>query len=132
MSDLIYRAVTILIVFVTFLLPAQPNNAPVTVKEVTTQSNRISYTYTNKTNKITDSSSWVSAFEKNVDGEWIPVKYCQAIPEVAYNVFPGRTDSSSFKVKNLTVGEYRLTISYNLRSTEKLTGSSSVIFEITE
>lgn len=140
MTNLISKILTFVVLLVTLVLPANPNNAPVTVKEVTTQSEYISYTYTNRTNKTIDSSSWVSAFEKNVDGEWIPVKFCQAIPEVAYSVFPGKTDSASFDVEeNLTIGQYKLTVSYNYKTFannekhfETATGSSSVIFEVTE
>lgn len=134
MISFINKVFTIMMILVAFILPAQPDNAPVTVKEVTTQSKHISYTYTNKTNRIIRSSSRVTAFEKNIDGEWTAVEYCQAIPEVAYDVFPGQTDTASFKAENLTVGEYRLTISYMLfiKSSETVTGNSSVIFEVTE
>lgn len=134
MQTFIKKLIAILLSLVSFALTAQPDNVPVTVKDVSAGSEYIVYSYKNTTNKNINSSSWVKSFEKNIDGEWISIEFEQEILEVGYTVMPTETDKGKFKVNDLTAGEYRLTIAYTVivSNGKSVTGTSSVIFDVTE
>lgn len=144
MTAIISRILAIFMTLVSIVLPAQPNNVEVTVRDMTTESAGIVYTCVNNTGRRMDRPDIVS-IEKNIDGEWQKVKIGLEITDEFYYVHPGYScteragfgtldNENNYVNQHLDAGEYRLTIGYRLLnfSEEKQYGKASCVFTVTQ
>lgn len=144
MTAIISRIFAIFMTLISIILPAQPNNVEVTVKDMTTQSTSIVYTCVNNTGRRMD-RPYIKSIEKNVDGEWQKVSISLTITEEFYCVHPGGscTEGAGFVSfdenfseahEHLEAGEYKLTIGYGISSFSqgRQQGEASCLFTVTE
>lgn len=129
----ISKILVFLTVLLSFIMPGDVNNAPVTVdNQVKSTDPVIEFTYTNETGYVISGDCWVANLEiKNiVNGSWeeIPVK--DTVAETAFEVYPGKTYSDSYNAKVLVPGTYRVTIGYNVIT--KLDGTTTIGYSSAE
>ncbi len=128
--DVIGKIVAFITIIATLFLPAQIDNAAITIdtENITAQTQEIRFTLTNTTNKCIANACRVIKVEKDVDGQWIEQEFGYFSNEIAFTLYPNQADSSTwFKVANLTEGEYRFTVEYNaITSLTKSTAGYSV------
>lgn len=144
MQAIISRIMAVFMTLVSLLLPAQPNNVEVRVKDMTTASVSISYTCINNTGRRMSRPD-IKTLEKKVDGEWQEIKISYARTEIAYHVNPGIACSESAVLEEfdengniiynyLEAGEYRLTVYYRIFGIKDKwqDGESSTLFTVTQ
>ena len=136
------------------ILPAQPDNAELTVREVRAGDSGITYEIVNNTRRIIGKpDSFI--MEKNIDGYWVEMSDTNiAMTDVAYTVFPGGflsdtvwiygfPESDVFPESNplpsvsfddtdgFEQGEYRLTVFYPVKSLKTFVqGKATAVFTV--
>lgn len=144
MTAIISRIFAIFMTLVSIILPAQPNNVEVTVRDMTTESAAIVYTCVNNTGRRMNRPDTAS-IEKNVDGEWQKVTIGLVRTEELYYVHPGYScteraefgtldNENNYVNQHLDAGEYRLTIYYKIYDLAdgRQDGQASTVFTVTQ
>lgn len=124
MQTVISKILAIIMTLVSIIMPAQPNNVDVSVREVTTNSAGLTYVCVNNTGRKIDRPD-IKCLEKYVDGEWEEVDLAYGRTEIAYTVNPGGDcvesvdfggldENFEFYNFHLETGYYRLTVEYTV------------------
>lgn len=124
MQAIISKILSVIMILVSVIMPAQPNNVEVSVRDITTKSAGLTYDCVNNTGRRIDRPD-IKSLEKYVDNEWEEIALPYGRTEIAYFVNPGGDCTESvdfggldenfeFYVFYLEEGYYRLTVEYTV------------------
>ena len=135
----IFKTIIILIAFVmSFFTVGNAENVVATVNgEITSETKVISVTVKNETGEVVKHSSIpIRALEHKVDGEWAVVGFCGGVEDLVMfypkDEYITSVSVKAFGIEKLEPGEYRLRISYSVKTTEVVYTNAYAYFTVSE
>lgn len=137
MSAVLSKVLAVFFTVVSIFLPAQPENAELTVRQVTTQSSSLTFELKNNTGRIISRPLAVLIEKQDENGQWQKADTGFGYNEIFYNLYPGQSTTEGIILTrypeeefcNLSEGLYRLTVQYTV--VESVLKEKSVTVNIT-